>query len=323
MRLFTSLAFAACAILTAAEAPQFNNKGELLFPTGYREWVHMSSGLGMTYGPAAAATLNNPSFDNVYVNPTAWKAFKETGTWPEGTIFALEIRYSSSHGSINKAGFFQSDVAAVEAAVKDTKRFPRGWAYFGFSGGLRPFRTSTAALGANAGCNACHEANGAVENTFSQFYPEALEIAEKKGVLKASFHMPGAEASPARLMHSVSGLSDAEIIKVLDAAKAADSDAGALRESTLNQIGYVFMQSGNVPSGLAVLAWTAQSYPSSANAADSLAEAYETAGKRDLALASAQRALTLLSTDTKIAEDRRSAVKKSADERIKRLGSKP
>jgi tetratricopeptide (TPR) repeat protein len=307
------------------EAPQFNDKGELLFPAGYREWVHLSSGLGMTYGPAAKATLNNPSFDNVYVNPAAWKAFKETGSWPEGSIFALEIRYSSSHGSINKAGFFQSDVAAVEAAVKDTKRFPRGWAYFGFEGGLRPFKQSAAALGTTAGCNACHEANGAVENTFTQFYPMALEVAEKKSIFKASFHQPGPEASPARLMHAISALPDADIGRVLDTAKGAEPEAPALQETSLNQIGYALLQAGNTASAIAVFHWNAQANLTSANAVDSLAEAYEAGGKIELARVATERAIQVLKVDQAIAPERKAAVQKALDERLVRLraASKP
>ena len=319
MRLILPYAFACLAALGATDAPQFNDKGELVFPADYRDWVHMSSGLGMTYGPAAAATLDNPAFDNVYVQPASWKAFKESGKWPEGTIFVLEIRYSTSHGSINKGGYFQSDVAAIEAAVKDSKRYPRGWAYYGFGGGLAPIRKSSTPLGANAGCNACHEANGAVENSFVQFYPAALEVAEKKGTLKASFHLPGPEASPARLMHAVAGLPDANIGKMLDEAKAAEPSAGALREAPLNQIGYGLLQTGKKAAAVAVLEWTARAYPQSANAADSLAEAYEASGQAAQARSATQRSLELLESEPSIAEARKTAIKKAAAERLARL----
>jgi prolyl-tRNA synthetase len=60
-----------------------SEKGELLFPADYREWIYLSSGLGMTYGPAASTTPANPLFDNVFVNRTAWDEFKKTGKWPE------------------------------------------------------------------------------------------------------------------------------------------------------------------------------------------------------------------------------------------------
>jgi tetratricopeptide (TPR) repeat protein len=313
---------AAVIAFAANDAPQFNDKNELLFPDDYREWIHLSSGLGMTYGPAAAAALNNPSFDNVYVHPTAWKAFKESGHWPEGTIFVLEVRFSSSHGSINKAGFFQSDIAAVEAAVKDSRRFPRAWAYFGFAGGLRPARQSASAFPLSAGCNACHEANGAVENSFTQFYPIALEIARKKGVLKASFQLPGPESSPSRLMHALSGLGKKEALAMLEAAKAADPSAAAFKEGSLNQIGHALLQNNDKPSAIAVFEWTAQAFPTSSNAADSLAEAYEADHQIDAARSATERALKLLDTDTSVTDEKKPALRKALNERLARLGAK-
>jgi hypothetical protein len=98
-------------------------------------------------------------------------------------MFALEIRNSESKGSINKGGHYQGAIGSVEIAVKDTKRFPDGWAYFGFSGAVQTAR----AFGPQAGCNACHSTNGAVEHTFVQFYPTLLEVARQKGTLKPSY----------------------------------------------------------------------------------------------------------------------------------------
>jgi len=180
MRTTYGLLLLAAAVLAADDAPRFNEKGELHFPAGYREWVYLSSGLGMTYGPAAATTPANPLFDNVFVNRKAWDAFKKTGKWPDGATFILEVRQSTSHGSINKGGAFQTSIKAIEVEVKDSKRFPDGWAYFDF--GAK--RTAVPALGKNASCLGCHVPNGAVENTFVQFYPEALEIAQAKGTVK-------------------------------------------------------------------------------------------------------------------------------------------
>ncbi|HET8647272.1 MAG TPA: cytochrome P460 family protein, partial [Vicinamibacteria bacterium] len=107
----------------SSDQPAYTREGELIFPAGYREWVFLGSGLGMTYGPAAPRPGENPAFDNVFVNPSAFARFKETGRWPDGTMFALEIRYSTSHGSINKGGHYQTDLAALEIHVKDSKRF--------------------------------------------------------------------------------------------------------------------------------------------------------------------------------------------------------
>ena len=76
-------------------------------PADFREWVFLSSGLGMTYNPPAAAGAapgRPPSFTNVYVNPSSYRRFVQTGAWPDQTMFVLEIRASASEGSINLGG---------------------------------------------------------------------------------------------------------------------------------------------------------------------------------------------------------------------------
>src|SRR5579872_1141159 len=94
-------------VVTAlAQEPQFTKDGRLMRPENYREWIFLSSGLGMTYGPPTHE--DNPRFDNVFVSPTAYRGFLATGVWPEKTIFILEVRDSSSKGSINQAGHFQA-----------------------------------------------------------------------------------------------------------------------------------------------------------------------------------------------------------------------
>jgi Cytochrome P460 len=165
---------------TGSDGPQFTPSGELLLPKNYREWVFLSSGLGMTYGPAAQS--NNPMFDNVFVNPSSYRAFLETGRWPDRTMFMLEIRRAVEKASINNGGRTQGDVVALEAAVKDEKRFPQKWAYFGFGESDK-----ATARPANSTCNACHGQNAAVENSFVQFYPVLLEVATRKGTLNPSY----------------------------------------------------------------------------------------------------------------------------------------
>lgn len=183
-RAFVAAFLVAAALLPAADSPKFTKSGELLFPADYRSWVFLSSGLGMTYGPNARRASEGPRFTNVFVNPSAHKEFLKTGRWPEGSTFILEIRHSSSEGSINKGGHFQSKIAAIEVEVKDSRRFPSGWAYFDFEN--QP-KASVAALGPKATCPACHSTNGAVESTFVQFYPSLIEVARAKGTLKGAF----------------------------------------------------------------------------------------------------------------------------------------
>ena len=182
---------AACLLTGAAPGaepgPAFNDKGELQQPANYREWVFVTSGLGMTYGPNRTAPGEAPNFSNVFVNPKAYRAFMQTGQWPEGTMFVLEIRRSAEEVSIDTGGRTQAAHVALEASVKDSARYPgAGWAYFSFDSD-RGLLERTAALPRTAGCHACHERHGAVEWTFTQFYPQQFEVARKLGTVRADY----------------------------------------------------------------------------------------------------------------------------------------
>ncbi|HTC87199.1 MAG TPA: cytochrome P460 family protein [Bryobacteraceae bacterium] len=156
--------------------PRYAPNGQLTLPSDYREWVFVSSGLGMRY---ALGQNGPPDFTNVFVNPSAYRSFLSTGTWPDKTTLVLEVRASSSKGSINQAGSYQSEVLAVEAEVKDTKFPGNGWAFFAFG------KSSTGKLLTRTqDCYSCHLAHGAVDNTFVQFYPVLLDVAKQKGTFK-------------------------------------------------------------------------------------------------------------------------------------------
>jgi hypothetical protein len=161
--------------------PRFTSDQKLEFPADYREWVFLSSGLGMTYGPAANPN-GPPLFDNVFAHPNAYREFMKTGKWPDQSIFVLEVRQATSQGSINKGGNFQSDLVSVEAEVKDTKRFAgtAGWGYFNFVKSRDP----VSQLPKTAACYTCHSQNAAVEQTFVQFYPTLIDIANSHGTFK-------------------------------------------------------------------------------------------------------------------------------------------
>lgn len=168
-----------------AVGPSYTAEGELIRPTDFREWTFVTSGLGMTYNqPVQGAPARTPNFTNVYVNPPSYREFVKTGRWPDKTMFILEIRGATAEGSINKGGHYQSNLVVIEASVKDEQRFPGKWAYFDFG---RDMKLHVAALPRTERCYACHSDNGAVDNTFVQFYPTLLEIATKMGTLEPSF----------------------------------------------------------------------------------------------------------------------------------------
>ena len=174
-----------------ADGPRYTNGNDLVRPDDYREWMFLSAGLGMTYeaegGGAAGSGARPQRFQNVFVNRSAYRAFKETGEWPDGSIFVLEIRRATSEASINVAGNFQSDLLVLEAEVKDS-RFEDGWAFYNFgAAGSMPDAVAPLSAREAAPCIACHTDHTAVERTFVQFYPIALEIAREKGTLKPGF----------------------------------------------------------------------------------------------------------------------------------------
>ena len=186
MRLVAVLTLAIAVCAAADDTAQFTKDGSLIFPENYREWVFLSSGLGMTYGPNAPEPGARLRFDNVYVNPSSYREFLRTGKWSDGTVLILEVRESESRGSINQHGHYQSALVAIEANVKDSRRFPKGaWAFFDLtSGGKR--NQHAKAIPAGNRCEQCHSTNGAVDNTFVQFYPELIPIAQKFGTFRSA-----------------------------------------------------------------------------------------------------------------------------------------
>lgn len=175
--------------LPPAAAPEYTSDGHLKFPEHYREWVYLSTGYDMSYNPALQMA-DHHMFDNVFVNPEAYEAFLKTGTWPDKTMLALEVRGAQSKGSINQKGSYQdTGRMGLEVHVKDEARFPGKWAFFGFEDEKPAQVTPT---GAN--CYTCHSQHGAVDTTFVQFYPTLLPIAKSKGTLSGSYQKESAAA---------------------------------------------------------------------------------------------------------------------------------
>lgn len=164
----------------ASHVPTYTGEGEMNRPVDYREWVYLSSGLDMSYSPRAKSMAGHSMFDNVFVNPEAYAAFKQTGHWPDKTMMVLEVRSAESKASINKAGHFQGEAMGAEVHVRDDSR--GGWAFYSFDG-----PGAGELLPKDAACYSCHRDHGAVDTTFVQFYPTLLPIAKQKRTLAANY----------------------------------------------------------------------------------------------------------------------------------------
>jgi len=186
----TTLLLSAIVLLSSAalqyatppsNAPEFTSDGQMRMPEHYRDWVYLTTGFDMSYNPAM--NMDHHMFDNVFVNPEAYKAFVETGTWPDKTTLVLEVRGARDKGSINKSGNYQStELMGLEVHVKDEARFPGKWAFFGFDDGKTAKMIPT-----TMSCYSCHAEHAAVDTTFVQFYPTLLPIAQSKGTLSAAY----------------------------------------------------------------------------------------------------------------------------------------
>ena len=177
------------------DGPSYTTDGRLKFPAKYREWVFLTSGLDMSYNLAATAAAKSV-FDNVFVNPSAYRVFLRTGIWPDKTVLVLENRGGAGNQSINTRGKTQTmDVTGMEVHVKDTSRMKGGWAFYSFGD-----KVSAKLIRRPASCYSCHQAHGAVDTTFVQFYPTLMPIAKEKGTLSPEYlqHM---DATPLSRTH--------------------------------------------------------------------------------------------------------------------------
>jgi hypothetical protein len=289
---------------------EYTPNGQVKFPADYRQWVFLSSGVGMTYGPlAAAGRMGPPMFDNVFVNPDSYRAFLTTGHWPDKTMFVLEVRTSESHASINKDGHFQTDIMGIEAEVKDKSAKTGEWTFYAFGDSKNP--APAGAIARKATCYTCHGANTAVENTFVQFYPVLYDVAERMGTLNSNFkRMP---ITPVKLLGLIEKEGWASGAKALDAAAISSPDAAVLDPSSLAMLSGHLLDAKHPSDAVALLQWTAQKHPQSAALQDDLADVYLAAGDKEAARVATKRALELATTDE------REKLSEAASARLKKL----
>ena len=165
-----------------ADAPEFTADGAMKLPASYREWVFLSSGLDINYNSPGPTEAGHSVFQNVFVNPSAYRSFQATGTWPDKTVLVLEIRGAAPKAGIDKRGQTQAAVRGIEVHVKDEVHIPGKWGFYEFGKGTTAKLTEH-----TAACYTCHEAHAAVDTTFVQFYPTLIDLAKDKGTLSPAY----------------------------------------------------------------------------------------------------------------------------------------
>jgi len=92
--------------------PVYNPKGELVRPADYREWIYLTSGMGMTYGPSGPSEGQDPAFDNVFVKPGGVPRVHENGHM---------ARWNHLHSRDPPGGFKRVDQSWRENTVLDRR----------------------------------------------------------------------------------------------------------------------------------------------------------------------------------------------------------
>lgn len=160
--------------------PQWTADGELVLPRDFRTWVFL--GAPLTPNALNDGNAGFPEFHNVYVQPHAYRAYRETGTFPEGTILVKELQLTVAgddpNGSRLEAsgrGYFPGNRNGIDISVKDSRQFKEtnGWGFFNFGHHAPPYAETAPAAPKDA-CAGCHIAN-ATDMVFTKFYLPILQ----------------------------------------------------------------------------------------------------------------------------------------------------
>jgi hypothetical protein len=141
----------------------FESRDTLVRPADYRDWVLVGAPDGPNSAGGGHVSSTGTPAVKVYINPSAYRQYIETGTFPEGT---LVVRQESS---------------VLLASLKDSSRFEGGWGFFDFTGTPGSAAASAKALPESSGCRACHQRDAQTDHVFTQFYP-ALRSARLESI---------------------------------------------------------------------------------------------------------------------------------------------
>ena len=163
--------------------PVWASDGKLIQPKDFREMVFIGAPLtpnGLNDGKASF-----PEFHNVYVQRAAFKAYRATGKWPEGTMMVKELQLvddpvgefpDGSRTLPSGRGYFPGSVNGLDVSVKDSKRFAasNNWGYFNFNHSAPPY-LKEAAVKPVEECASCHIANAHEDMVYVDLYKPILD----------------------------------------------------------------------------------------------------------------------------------------------------
>lgn len=154
----------------ADQVPSFTADGQLVRPTGYEAWVMVGTSTGLSYNANVNAQpgAGPGMFHNVYLQPWAYRQFRETGRFPDGSMFVLAFFEASRDAAPARAGYYPADPLPVfEVHIKRQGLHASGWGFFDFGQDAK----SAAMIPGAASCYECHAKEARTDHVFTQFYP--------------------------------------------------------------------------------------------------------------------------------------------------------
>ena len=129
------------------------------YPTGYRNWVHVKSGV---VGPGSPAAPKYEGITHIYANEAAMMGYR-TGKFPQGAIIVFDVLESN----VGKNGINEGKRKFIDVMVRDTVLYAStgGWGFEEFD------TTSTAILTEvqKRECFNCHQSQKGRDFVFSGF----------------------------------------------------------------------------------------------------------------------------------------------------------
>jgi hypothetical protein len=144
----------------------YASDGKLIRPTGTEQWVYLGSAINLNYD-GEGMPFPVDVMTTVLMEPSAFRAFREDGVFPEGTMTALFGYALGSDAAPARGGQFPQTWLAFEMSVKDSSHGSPAWAYYSFD----TIDAETAAAQPPATCHDCHAEHAGNDNVFVQFYP--------------------------------------------------------------------------------------------------------------------------------------------------------
>jgi len=140
-------------------------------------------------------------------------------------------------------------------------------------------------------------------------------------LIKTPGRAPADALACASILRRIEAGEVAEVSRELAEARRKDPEAQLFPEVSVTLMGYDQMRVGNTKLGVETMKLNVTAYPNSADAHDSLSDAYLADGQRDLARQHAEKAVALLASDIADSDVRRGEIRDSAEAKLKQLGA--